>query len=64
MISPHSYSRMILTDLPSPAEAGFAKAGNQRPLFGIMRPYSRMILPSRDAVRTRFFHYRLYCILS
>jgi hypothetical protein len=29
--------RMILSDLPSPAEAGFAKAGNQFPLFGIMR---------------------------
>jgi len=29
--------RMILSDLPSPAEAGFAKAGNRFPLFGIMR---------------------------
>jgi hypothetical protein len=38
--------RMILSDLPSPAEAlirtmgaceGFAQAGNRRPLFGIMR---------------------------
>src|SRR5450759_1338053 len=28
---------MILSDLPSPAEAGFAKAGNRFPLFGIMR---------------------------
>jgi hypothetical protein len=28
---------MILSDLPSPAEAGFAKAGNRCPLFGIMR---------------------------
>jgi hypothetical protein len=27
---------MILFDLPSPAEAGFAKAGNRFPLFGIM----------------------------
>jgi len=27
---------MILSDLPSPAEAGFAKAGNRYPLFGIM----------------------------
>jgi hypothetical protein len=27
---------MILSDLPSPAEAGFAKAGNRFPLFGIM----------------------------
>jgi hypothetical protein len=28
---------MILSDLPSPVEAGFAKAGNQYPFFGIMR---------------------------
>jgi hypothetical protein len=28
---------MILSDLASPAEAGFAKAGNRFPLFGIMR---------------------------
>ena len=27
---------MILFDLASPAEAGFAKAGNRCPLFGIM----------------------------
>jgi hypothetical protein len=27
---------MILSDLASPAEAGFAKAGNRFPLFGIM----------------------------
>ena len=27
---------MILSDLASPAEAGFAKAGNRSPLFGIM----------------------------
>jgi len=27
---------MILSDLPSPAEAGFAKAGNRFTLFGIM----------------------------
>jgi hypothetical protein len=27
---------MIFSDLPSPAEAGFAKVGNQYPLFGIM----------------------------
>src|SRR5258708_16244355 len=27
---------MILSDLPSPAEAGFAKAGTQCPRFGIM----------------------------
>jgi hypothetical protein len=27
---------MIFSDLPSPAEAGFAKAGNRHPLFGIM----------------------------
>jgi hypothetical protein len=27
---------MILSDLPSSAEAGFAKAGNRFPLFGIM----------------------------
>jgi len=27
---------MIFSDLPSPAEAGFAKAGNRVPLFGIM----------------------------
>src|SRR5450759_4568240 len=28
---------MILSDITSPAEAGFAKAGNRVPLFGIMR---------------------------
>jgi len=28
---------MILSDLPSPAEAGFAKAGNRGSIFGIMR---------------------------
>jgi len=28
---------MIFSGLPSPAEAGFAKAGNRLPLFGIMR---------------------------
>jgi len=28
---------MILSDLASPAEAGFAKAENRFPLFGIMR---------------------------
>jgi len=28
---------MIFSDLPSPAEAGFAKAENRFPLFGIMR---------------------------
>jgi len=27
---------MIFSDLPSPAEAGFAKAGNWFPLFRIM----------------------------
>jgi hypothetical protein len=27
---------MIFSDLPSPAEAGFAKAGNRLPLFRIM----------------------------
>jgi hypothetical protein len=27
---------MIFSDLPSPAEAGFAQAGNRCPLFGIM----------------------------
>jgi hypothetical protein len=27
---------MVFSDLPSPAEAGFAKAGNRIPLFGIM----------------------------
>jgi hypothetical protein len=27
---------MIFSDLASPAEAGFAKAGNRLPLFGIM----------------------------
>jgi hypothetical protein len=31
--------RMILSDLPSPAEAGFAKAGNRLPLFGIVRSF-------------------------
>jgi hypothetical protein len=28
---------MILSDLASPVEAGFAKAGNRLTLFGIMR---------------------------
>jgi len=28
---------MIFFDLASPAEAGFAKAGNRFPRFGIMR---------------------------
>jgi hypothetical protein len=28
---------MIFSDLAAPAEAGFAKAGNRHPLFGIMR---------------------------
>jgi hypothetical protein len=28
---------MVFSDLPSPAEAGFAKAGNRCPLFGIVR---------------------------
>jgi hypothetical protein len=27
---------MTFSDLPSPAEAGFAKAGNRFPLFGVM----------------------------
>jgi hypothetical protein len=53
---------MIFSDLPSPAEAssqtpnrakGFAQAGNQYPLFGIMR-YTRSIsgLPNRPYGRT------------
>jgi hypothetical protein len=29
--------RMILTELPSRPEAGFAKAASRYPLFGIMR---------------------------
>jgi hypothetical protein len=29
--------RVIFSDLPSPAEAGFAKAGNRFLLFGITR---------------------------
>jgi len=32
-----AYWRMIFSDLASPAEAGFAKAGNRYPLFRIMR---------------------------
>src|SRR5580700_5230574 len=38
---------MIFSDLPSPAEAGFAKAGNRYPLFGIMlypRPRSAAVI--------------------
>jgi hypothetical protein len=31
---------MISPELPSPAEAGFAKAGNRLPLLGIMLYYS------------------------
>jgi len=31
----HFRWRVIFSDLPSPAEAGFAKAGNRFPLFGI-----------------------------
>jgi hypothetical protein len=27
---------MMFSDLPSPAEAGFAKVGNRSPFFGIM----------------------------
>jgi hypothetical protein len=30
---------MIFADLPSPAKAGFAKAENRFPLFGIMRQW-------------------------
>jgi len=30
------YLSMILSDLPSPAKAGFAKAENRFPLFEIM----------------------------
>src|SRR5258707_846418 len=37
---------MILSDLPSPAEARFAKAGNRFPLFGIMRS---VLLPQQPA---------------
>jgi hypothetical protein len=33
--------RVILSDLASPAEAGFAKAGNRCPLFGITRGLRR-----------------------
>jgi hypothetical protein len=36
---------MIFSNLPSPAEAGFAKAGNRCPLFGIM------LYPIRSAKR-------------
>src|SRR3972149_10725262 len=37
--------RMVLSDLPSPAEAGVAKAGTRFPLFGIMRlPLNRNAL--------------------
>jgi putative (di)nucleoside polyphosphate hydrolase len=35
------YLSMIFPDLPSPAEAGFAKAGNRFPLFGIMLYHTR-----------------------
>jgi hypothetical protein len=34
--------RMILSDLSTPAEAGFAKAGNRFALFGIVRFCLRM----------------------
>jgi hypothetical protein len=33
---PSCFLSMTLSDLPSPAEAGFAKAGNRFPLFEIM----------------------------
>src|SRR5665213_655689 len=46
--------RMTLSDLPSPAEAGFAKAGNRFPLFGIMRRSLRLRLARRaPALRRR-----------
>ena len=35
---------MIVSDLASPAEARFAKAGNRRPLFGIMSLSWNMLL--------------------
>src|SRR5471030_827404 len=38
---------MILSDLPSPAGAGFAKAGNRFPLFGIMLYGVRLIAEFR-----------------
>jgi hypothetical protein len=38
---------MIFSDLPSPAEAGFAKAGNRFPLFGIMLRQNVMSLRRR-----------------
>jgi hypothetical protein len=34
--APALWWSMIISDLASPAEAGFAKAGNGYPLFGIM----------------------------
>jgi hypothetical protein len=40
---------MIFSDLPSSAEAGFAKAGNQCPLFGIM--FSRVVTLDLFAAR-------------
>ena len=48
---------MILSDLPSPAEAGFAKAGNRFPspigvedmLFGIMRYFGSAKASSASA---------------
>ena len=40
---------MIFSDLPSPAEAGFAKAGNRFPLFGIMLYMPTMMNSSHEA---------------
>src|SRR6202021_694689 len=39
---------MILSPLPSPAEVGFAKAGNRYPLFRIMRETREGAMPSYD----------------
>src|SRR5271169_4800456 len=58
----HLYLRMILSDIPSPAEVGVAKAGDWFPLFGIIRyPFCRISRP-RSRSQERFFSVsRLSC---
>jgi hypothetical protein len=54
-----------LSDLPSPAEAGFAKAGNRFPspigvedkLFGIMRRPRVLLLPNLMTTRCNLVHW-------
>ena len=49
-LAPYFSGSMILSDLPSPAEAGFAKAGNRNPLFGIMLQSAKLVPQPQEAV--------------